>query len=58
MRINCLTRGKEEENEFHLSFHSFTLALFHFPREKKRKKKNREREREREEIYVHDTESD
>ena len=44
MRINCLTRGKEEENEFHLSFHSFTL--FHFPR------------RERERRYVHDTESD
>ena len=53
MRINCLTRGKEEENEFHLSFHSFTLS---FPAEKKEKK--REREREREEIYVHDTESD
>ena len=47
MRINCLTRGKEEENEFHLSFHSFTLS---FPAGKKREKKEREREREGEEI--------
>ena len=49
MRINCLTRGKEEENEFHLSFHSFTLS---FPAGKKKKERERERERERRYMYM------
>ena len=49
MRINCLTRGKEEENEFHLSFHSFTLSLYFISPQQKKK---RERERERRYLYM------